>query len=504
MVKTMSKPWQSPHIKPFQRLQVADGLLMNAERWRLAHDYHRARQNVHFQSLNQPGIVCDLGVCPIAPPSDVPAKYRDGRWVQIQPGIAIDVFGNLIVIPEPVDFRISSPVGDGEPTQIYLVVSYVDPDKLKARHDGELVVTETFRIDEKTTPPEDWEVEVCRIVLEPGDIHLQRSRQVFAPEPNSLDLRYRLPVQARPRAIVRLGIVGDSGDDLPNTVSRLSFLLRSLDGLYPAFQGTDEIGVFSGIRPDALDTWNQYDALYVGDRLFHNAEPHQLEPLKAYIERGGTLWLEITTDLGKIEQLRLVRAELKDALSHLETSPDTTPLPSRQAEVAEYQKIHYELNDELTAVEAELDLLIRDRTAKVNQFAQSLGTPLEFLDARERDHPLRTEPFLFAALPTVQGEAIQLLTAPGLVVAIGQLSSGWGLDDRLSLPRETIRSAQEMGINLLHAASKRRHLIQLQHPSNPESPPQPPLPPPTPSEEPPAEPKKKGSRLPKNILDKLG
>ncbi len=37
-------------------------------------------------------------------PSQVEARYRDGRWVQIQPGIAIDLAGNLIVVPTSYDF----------------------------------------------------------------------------------------------------------------------------------------------------------------------------------------------------------------------------------------------------------------------------------------------------------------------------------------------------------------------------------------------------------------
>ena len=44
----------------------------------------------------------------------------------------------------------------------------------------------------------------------------------------------------------------------------------------------------------------------------------------------------------------------------------------------------------------------------------------------------------------------------------GNLASLWGLDDQLSLSREQIRSAQELGINILHYAWKRRNFTQLQ------------------------------------------
>ncbi len=29
-----------PKIQSFERLQVSDGLMINSERWRLAHEYH--------------------------------------------------------------------------------------------------------------------------------------------------------------------------------------------------------------------------------------------------------------------------------------------------------------------------------------------------------------------------------------------------------------------------------------------------------------------------------
>jgi hypothetical protein len=91
-----------------ERLAVKDGLLLTADYWQRAHTYHRHRQNVHYQSLQQPGIVCGLGVSVIPAPADLPAQYRDGRWLQIQSGIAIDLVGNPIIVPQPIDFRITS------------------------------------------------------------------------------------------------------------------------------------------------------------------------------------------------------------------------------------------------------------------------------------------------------------------------------------------------------------------------------------------------------------
>jgi hypothetical protein len=103
---------------------------------------------------------------------------------------------------------------------------------------------------------------------------------------------------------------------------------------------------------------------------------------------------------------------------------------------------------------------------------------------------LRTQPFLFAALPTINEQPIQILTGGGIIVVIGNLSSAWGLDEEFSLPRETIRTAQEMGINILHFAWRRRQLTQLLHKDSRSV-----------SQEPSTRPKK--SRSLKSALDKL-
>lgn len=64
--------------------------------------------------------------------------------------MAIDDQGNCIVVPEPIDFRIASRVE--QPTTIYLVLQYVDPEQLQQSEENP-VLTEVFRIDEKTHPP---------------------------------------------------------------------------------------------------------------------------------------------------------------------------------------------------------------------------------------------------------------------------------------------------------------------------------------------------------------
>ena len=197
----MSHPFPQPLIQPFDRLQAADGLLINAERWRKAHDYHRLRQNIHYQCLNQPGIVCGLGVRDIPPPSNVQAKYRDGLWVQILPGIAIDLAGNLIVVPKAFNFPIDLEVSNTDAILVYLTVSYVDPEDLRSPNSRE-IVREAYRFDQRNSTLKISEIEICRILLQPGQKNITQPNDIFFPGYNNIDLRYRRQAQARPQAIV--------------------------------------------------------------------------------------------------------------------------------------------------------------------------------------------------------------------------------------------------------------------------------------------------------------
>ncbi len=391
----MSHPFPTPPIKSFERLQAADGLLINAQRWQQAHDYHRQRQNAHYQSINQPGIVCGLGVRIIPAPQKVEAKYRDQRWVQIQPGIAIDVAGNPIVISRPIDFRIATAVSGKEPIMVYLVATYIDPNDLRREATRELV-QETFRIDEKSTTPPSLDVEICRILLQPGEVIITPTADVFFPGYNNIDLRYRRLAQARPQAIVRLAQVNHSDPDCARNFFQIPYLLQAVEALYPALRGGEELG-----QVTFIENMSDYDLLYFTGKQALTLNSRELESLKGYLNNGGVLLIDAPVDATEL-------------------------IESTQA------------------------------------VAQQLESPLRPLEECRRDHPLRTKPFLFAALPILDRQSIKLLVGGGIILIVGDLAAGWGLDRELSLSRITIRTAQELGVNILQYAWKRRQLIGLQ------------------------------------------
>lgn len=391
-------PHQLPD--PLERLNVYDGLIMNAERWEVSQSYLRHRQNVHFQAANQSGIVCGLGVKAIAPPSWSRARTRaqdaqrkEQRWLEIQPGIAIDGVGNPIVVgcgdERDRAFRIATPAPTAGEITVYIVARYVEP-AIAAANGQPDTMLERCRFEEKTDRPDALDVELCRVRLTPGGVRLHPPRDVFSPTVGELDLRYRQLVRPRPVAKLRLGILGQ----LPRQVyENFEYLHQAMEVLIPDMQ-VDLAIADMGTRAAALSV-DRFDALYVAAREFQTIVANHMRWFEAFVQRGGTVLLE--------------------------TDATETPIFSPQ----------------------------------VQQLFKAL-VPWPDL---QKTHPLKTHPFLFTQRPQIGEQRIELAIAEGLMWIGGGLSSAWGM--QRTLPRSDIRTAHELGCNLLRYIWQRQHLTEL-------------------------------------------
>lgn len=442
----MTPPLPSP--QSFERLQIADGLLMTADRWRRAHNYHRQRQNFYYQALQQPGIVWGLGVALIPAPAEIEARFRDRRWVQIQPGVAIDCWGNPIIVPRPEVFRIESSPGDGERQRVFLVISYVDPDDLRHAN-GREQMQETFRIVE-TTQPKEGDVELCRLELVGGNAQLQPPLDVFIPGPNRLDLRYRPHAQDRPLSQVQVVQIGQRQAEDRRITQNLTHLLNSVGVLFPRLQGVTPVPVMAPhdlVSGDVTVADLVYLPLAYGIELL----PGAVATLRDYLRTGGMVLVTVSFADVKLADLQTIRRELQGAIAGLPQEGGSSAMRSQLQ--AEIQAID---NDMAQQIQAVIDVLI--------PLAKDLECPIQGTGDIHREHPLRLQPFLFAELPMVGQQSIYLRQWGGLVLMIGDLADNWGPNEQLSQSREAIRSAQEMGINLLYFAQRRRQLISLQQP----------------------------------------
>lgn len=421
------QPIPYPPTKPLERLYVHDGLMMNAERWNLAHHYHRQRQNIHYQALFQPGIVYGLGVRVISSPQSSLLRYRsideqqkEKRWLEIQPGLAIDIEGNPIIVDANTDrtYRIAIDPPTTGKQKVYVVVSYVDPDTLDYQP-TKLKVPERFRFDQKTSPPTEREIELCRMELEPGGIFLRMPEDVFAPDINEINLLHRVPAQIRSQTYIQLGVLAPAEDD---THENCAFLMRSLHVLYPVFQG----GLYPQISKPRSQLLNPTDnSIHTCDLLYADSQallnldrPSVVDALKRYFRVGGTLILQTPRADPELEHRAhgVLQQLLPAGMGMSERPENTSPL-----------------------------------TLDWSHFNSTLPLAPE--------HSLRTQPFLFTRPPCLNEQPIQVATDGGVIWVRGNLSHAWGI--RGDYARSEIRTAHEFGTNLLYYAWHRRHLTQL-------------------------------------------
>lgn len=431
-----------PRLNLFERLVVSDGLTIDAERWRQAHDYHRNRQNFQYQALYEPGIVYGLEVAPLP-------NQPDGRLLQVKPGVAIDIEGNPIVVKEPEEFRITSEATENQPLLVYLVVNYVDPTYLR-RATTTQIVQETFRIVEKLhLEPND--VEICRILLLPGTQSIQAPMDVFHPATNELDLRNRQYPQPYPALSVQVGQVTSGHISDTTTQHGIVGLLRAVNGLYPSLRSQPTVQMVPASRL-TQETIADCQLLQIPYQVLLTLSNAALQRLKDYLAQGSVLL--VVADFVEADLLDLLNIgrELRAGLADAE----------RDSEL--FEQVGTQLQAEITANLS----AIAQRQAQLEQplaaIAPKLGISWSTAGELELDHPLCWQPFTFSQLPTYMGHPIYVKNWQGLVLMVGNLSRCWGHHTLPDLPRESLRSAQEWGINLLHFAAQRYQWIQATHP----------------------------------------
>ncbi len=404
---------------PLQRIQVNDGMLITADHWQIAHSYHQQRQAIHYESLHQGGIVSGLGVSVGPIPEDAPSKYRQPRWLTIQPGLAIDHQGNPIVVSQSESCYLSAQ--PTEETTIYVVLKHSE------RSSQNEIVQEAFQILEKDVPAEADEIELCRVQVSAGEVAISSPEDVFYPVLNQLDLRHRRWVQARPQFTSTLSTWSSRSLVLP----RLEALLAALPGLY------------SRLRGNITDQPLKSDLTYLTHDEFCHLPRTEQHQAAQYLRQGGVMLVEATAD--QLGQLYQVEAELMGAIA-TQCKGSTSLYASAEQELTEVQGC---LLDAVTELADPLLSFLEQEGLGASQ-----ATPLA------GNHPLRLQPFSFGRLPTLNGQPIGLYAWGGLLLLVGPLPKAWSLEDNLHLSREEIRSAQEFGINLLNFAANRRQMHQ--------------------------------------------
>lgn len=468
-----------PAIEPLSRLQVSQGLLITTERWQHAQTYHRQRQNLHYQSLNQPGIVRGFGVCVIPPPPNAKGKELQHLWVQISPGIAIDIEGNPIILQTPRNFNLN-PLDlnlkqRSQPT-VYLVAQHVDPDSAdKALFTADTPVHESAvstpdKIQESCrfvwrsqTKLQAQDVELCRVHLQPNHLDLKSATSVYFPERNALDFRHRLTAKARPQAVVRVGHLYSNEGDRAISQSTFSNLLQATAHRSQIVQGHPTVTEIStDQRKESLSNSQDVDPIfealsdcqltYVRYADLFSVLRNSHTSLRDYLKQGSVLLIEADAELQTLEGLQ---QNMQAALADLKTIDDSE-------KDQEFIKLRSQLNDTLTQVNTRIAQNITTICHQTKSFAEQINYPLVGEGNIGPSHPLRQVPFTFSNWPTDKQNPIRLFCWNGIILALGHLSQLWAPDVTACNSPQENRLAEEWGLNLLHYAWKHHQMTQLQ------------------------------------------
>ena len=131
--------FQLKRVNPFQ------GLVIDADTWRDAHNYHRDQQRLHILAFHKIGINVGLEVTANTPP-DVS--------VNIHPGMAIDPEGNVIIVSQTQRYRIQT----REKGIIYLIIQFreIPSEPYQPPEGGQPTrILEAYRIEEREKLPTD-------------------------------------------------------------------------------------------------------------------------------------------------------------------------------------------------------------------------------------------------------------------------------------------------------------------------------------------------------------
>lgn len=436
----MKNSWLPPETSAFERLNVRDGLLIDAHKWQLEQRYVRKRQNYHFQSLNQAGIVSGLEVNITTPPADVRPEHRTGRWIELSQGVALDHQGNIIVVPNPTKYYVNAIVSSQKKSEtVYLVLRYRDPDDLQT-NDYKEIVTEQFRLDEKVSPPNIGDVEICRIELSSSEVELKPASDVFAPDLNTIDLRYRQFAHWRAQGVVKTAIYNSS----ESQENGLFFLLKSLRALYPLLEGDNYIDDCFLIPEEETEILS-YDLLYLTESQFCSLELLQIKQIQKFVSAGGTILIDATVKDSQLAQLEQSKQELLQAIAKI-------------SQISAFANRQQELENELSQINQNFT----DKFQNIQDKLSKIGFNLQKWDDLPSEHPLKLEPFFFIQPPIINQYQNQIWACDGVILLLGNLSHAWALSPQLDLTREILRNAQEMGVNLLHYAWRRKLLHSWQ------------------------------------------
>lgn len=379
-------------VNPFQ------GLVIDADTWRDAHNYHRDQQRLHLLTFHKTGIIEGLKVT-ASNPADLS--------VVIHPGIAVDSEGNVIIVPQAQRYQLQK----RQKGVVYLVIQFseVPAEPYQPPEGGQPTrILEAYRIQEREKLPTEPYLELARIDVDPAEAVIKDAKTLSRPGKNEINLLHREEV---------------ASVELPKVP--------------PA---APEITVAAG------ETSHPRETITLGHAVLEGASKDLHATGLKNLIREITWRDNLTVDLE--ENIPLDKSINRCAVMYLTGNSRFTLTPEQQAALGTFLKSGgVILGEGCSEGEGEAGAKgAKEFGLAFNQLAAQLKCKLEIV---QRGHPLLSAVHIFAEVP--QGAAAGMLLEGNRMVYSGSdYGCAWqGGQSDTPLPRDIIRASFEMGTNII-------------------------------------------------------
>jgi hypothetical protein len=165
----------------FKRVNAFQGLVIDADIWQDAHNYHRDQQRLHTLAFHKTGITEGLEVIASNPPDSS---------VNISPGMAVDPDGNIIMVAQKQHYRLQT----RDKGTIYLVIQFreIPTEPYQPPEGGQPTrIMEAYRIQERESLPAEPYIELARIDFDPAQGLVKDAQNPSRPGTTEINLSFR-------------------------------------------------------------------------------------------------------------------------------------------------------------------------------------------------------------------------------------------------------------------------------------------------------------------------
>jgi hypothetical protein len=285
---------------PNKKLRAFDGMAVTADVWDQAHTYHDQFQRTHNLFFHGAGILTGLEVIASDPPD---------RMVYILPGVAVDLAGQIIVLPEAVAYDIGNDI-EG---QLFLLLSYREsaPRSSNGNEQSSPQFTESqYSITARPAIPDQPVVELARFNRESRTAFLLDAQNPLEPRLNEIDLRYRHAIDLATASPMTVGVIYQGKVREPvhgSGLARTTYELSHASRVNMVVEDNQQL------NPNVLG----FTMLYLVAEGKFQLNASQIKGLQGYLERGGTLLLE-SCDEESAADLKALCEKLGTALNPLQ------------------------------------------------------------------------------------------------------------------------------------------------------------------------------------------